>query len=38
MDWYARMVKKYLRDSFFRTKSERLAIRDGKVRCIMQCT
>lgn len=36
--WYNKLVRKYFKDNFFRTKSERLAIRDGRVQPIMECT
>lgn len=37
-NWYFKMVKKYLQDNFLRTKKARLAIRDGTIPRIMQCT
>ncbi len=38
MDWYFKMTRKYLKDSYCRTKKGRLAIRRGQARPFMQCT
>lgn len=35
LTWYSRLVHKYLKENYFRTKRQRIAIRDGKIKPIM---